>query len=224
MANKVVNIGSFKDEPIRWVVANINKKDSIYNLISEKVLCTKEFDSPKSSYENKERVKCGSNNWENSDLRVWLNNKFLNDAFSDAERHMVVNVCRPTVVSKFDILDNVKGNFFYSDDGDTENVLINIKRHNSAFNALIYDRVTIPSRAELFNYSCDCNAYPTIYLTRHNPALPPKLPAKYWSRSCCGNSAVNVYFGTFGYATASDDGIGVRPMISISVEDLQKYL
>lgn len=73
--------GSYYGEPILWRVINKNADDSIL-LFSEKILCLKPFDAAESGKNGSTggsfttdvyRQKGGSNNWENSNLREWLN-------------------------------------------------------------------------------------------------------------------------------------------------------
>lgn len=76
-----IQFGSYFGEPILWRVINKNDDDSVL-LFSERILCLKPFDAAESGKYNSaggsytsdiERQKTGSNNWENSNLREWLN-------------------------------------------------------------------------------------------------------------------------------------------------------
>lgn len=77
-----VRFGNYLGKPILWRVINIDN-DGSPMLYSERILCLKAFDAAESGkYEDDEgksyngdeyRQKLGSNNWENSNIREWLN-------------------------------------------------------------------------------------------------------------------------------------------------------
>lgn len=78
-----VQFGRYLSQPIIWRVINKNADGSIL-LFSEKILCLKAFDAAESGNveqgggaytEVPERQYHGSNNWENSNIREWLNSK-----------------------------------------------------------------------------------------------------------------------------------------------------
>ncbi len=79
-----VQFGRYLGEPILWRVINI-ESDGSPMLYSEKILCLKPFDAAESGREfemgdnsyttDANRQMYGSNNWENSNLREWLNSK-----------------------------------------------------------------------------------------------------------------------------------------------------
>ncbi|MBQ4557704.1 MAG: hypothetical protein IJA60_08675 [Clostridia bacterium] len=69
-------------EPIEWTVLDIGGKYAL--LISDFALDAKAYDS----------TGADGVTWENSTIRAWLNNDFLNTAFSDSEK---TNVCDTTL-------------------------------------------------------------------------------------------------------------------------------
>lgn len=77
-----VQFGQYWGDPIVWRVINKNDDGSLM-LYSDKILCCKAFDANGDSTDGRDdaegnRVKYGSNNWEKSNLREWLNSE---DAF-----------------------------------------------------------------------------------------------------------------------------------------------
>lgn len=69
-----VKFASYNKEPILWRIINKDKDGNLL-LYSEKVLCFKAFDCAGNKYEDKERISFGSNEWESSTIRQWLNSK-----------------------------------------------------------------------------------------------------------------------------------------------------
>lgn len=77
-----VQFGSYYGKPILWKVINVDA-DGSPMLYSEKILCLKPFDAAESGNANQigdnpystdyDRQQYGSNNWENSNIREWLN-------------------------------------------------------------------------------------------------------------------------------------------------------
>ncbi len=67
-----IQFGSYYDEPILWRVINIDE-DGDPMLLSERILCLKAFDAAGDYHTDDDRRKLGSNEWENSNIRQWLN-------------------------------------------------------------------------------------------------------------------------------------------------------
>ena len=67
----------FKVEPIRWVVLTDNYSGKKL-LHSEKILIVQRYDD-------------ASNNYENSEIRSWLNGDFYNTAFTDEEKNSIAD-------------------------------------------------------------------------------------------------------------------------------------
>ncbi len=80
----------FKIEPIKWIVLG-NDSNGNKLLLSDKVLW---FGSFQTNYTNRNAEwyntdisgNIFANNWEHSDVRYWLNNSFINQAFSVSEQ------------------------------------------------------------------------------------------------------------------------------------------
>lgn len=85
----------FKIEPIKWIVLG-NDSNGNKLLLSEKVLW---FGSFQTNYANRNAEwyntdipgNIYANNWENSDVRYWLNNSFINQAFSSNEQQALAS-------------------------------------------------------------------------------------------------------------------------------------
>lgn len=72
-----IRYGRYKKDPILWRVININDDGSLM-LLSERVLCFKAFDAFGDLTDNRGdiyRKNYGSNNWEKSSLREWMNSE-----------------------------------------------------------------------------------------------------------------------------------------------------
>ena len=72
--------GSASPEPIRWLVLAVEGDKAL--LLSEQALAGKDYNSPDHFlYEV---------TWETCTLRAWLNNEFLNEAFSSREQQAII--------------------------------------------------------------------------------------------------------------------------------------
>lgn len=74
-----VQFGRYWDDPIVWRIINKNDDGSLM-LYSDKILCLKAFDANGDATDGRDdadgsRVEYGSNNWERSNLREWLNSE-----------------------------------------------------------------------------------------------------------------------------------------------------
>jgi len=69
-----VEFGTYLNEPILWRVISKDKSGNPL-LYSEHILCAKAFDAAGNKYSNVNRAAKGSNNWETSTLRTWLNSE-----------------------------------------------------------------------------------------------------------------------------------------------------
>lgn len=69
----------FKVEPIKWKIEEQN--NGVYKLISNLIIDNQKYYSSE-GYRKIDEQKIYENNYEYSDIRNWLNNDFLNKAFS----------------------------------------------------------------------------------------------------------------------------------------------
>jgi len=171
-----VQFGHFNDAPIVWRVIH---KDENGNpmLFSDKVITLKAFDAPGNAYSNQTRRLYGSNEWENSTLRRWLNSSALeiewlnnkpslenmingNDYdkepgflsgnnFSIPERNAILPVNHSVLLADMDSMKN---------DGGTERLIKTfIDPEVDAYRRNIRDTVFLLSMKEFSNYVKETN-------------------------------------------------------------------
>lgn len=80
----IIKLGNYNGQPVRWKVIK-SDNESIF-AVSEKILCNMEFDSK-------------SNDWEQSELREWLNEDFYDSAFNENEKECILEIASDEYVS-----------------------------------------------------------------------------------------------------------------------------
>ncbi|TLS52658.1 hypothetical protein FE782_08480 [Paenibacillus antri] len=92
-----VQLGRYEDKPLLWTV--LAKEEEGYLLWSRDAIAAKPFDAVDESLPAGEEARSyGSNDWETSDLRRWLNETFL-AGFTDEERKLLTAAALNTLVS-----------------------------------------------------------------------------------------------------------------------------
>ena len=76
MSKRVITLGSWNGNPIEWIV--LKEDDFSALVVSKNVLFTSRFNS-------------NYNDWNNSEIRAYLNGDFFRQAFTDEDRKFVVN-------------------------------------------------------------------------------------------------------------------------------------
>ena len=76
MSKRVITLGTWDGNPIEWIV--LKEDDFSALVVSKNVLFTRRFDP-------------SSNDWNNSEIRAYLNGDFFRQAFTDEDRKSVVN-------------------------------------------------------------------------------------------------------------------------------------
>lgn len=76
MSKRVITLGTWNGNPIEWIV--LKEDDFSALVVSKNVLFTRRFDP-------------SSNDWNNSEIRAYLNGDFFRQAFTDEDRKSVVN-------------------------------------------------------------------------------------------------------------------------------------
>lgn len=76
MSKRVITLGTWDENPIEWIV--LKEDDFSALVVSKNVLFTRKFDP-------------SSNDWNNSEIRAYLNGDFFRQAFTDEDRKSVVN-------------------------------------------------------------------------------------------------------------------------------------
>lgn len=83
----VENIYWFKFEPIKWRI--LNESASNVTILSELILDSQEFYHSKDT-RTEEKKTIYPNNWEYSNIRIWLNETFYGTAFNDLQKDKIV--------------------------------------------------------------------------------------------------------------------------------------
>ena len=178
-----VQFGQYLGKPILWRVINIDSKGSPM-LFSEKILCIKPYDAAESGIyyrtgsnpytADEARQKFGSNEWENSNIREWLNSSdtkvtystqpptkaavsqnayvdepgFLSN-FSEAERNAIKPVTHKAILAEVD-----KG----KRDGGTEiniyneNIISSVENFETSYYKNVTDKVYLLDIKEFHDY------------------------------------------------------------------------
>ena len=100
-------------QPIEWRVLDI--RDGKALMISEYLLDAHKYDSQ-------------SNEWENNELRAWLNDEFLNNAFAPEEREMLNGI----EGDKVSLLTLTESRKYFSDNDDRIGITTAYARKNGA--------------------------------------------------------------------------------------------
>ena len=246
-----VVFGTYLSQPIEWRVVDI-AEDGSYTLISSKVLCmkgfegaqsgkvwytisgeTKSYDRPFDEIENMEAF--GSNDWEKSSLRAWLNSEKENVVY-------IGQIPMAMVMCDSDNPYNTEPGFlneFTSDEiaalleNDIETVYNNPDDGSSVIK-VTKDLVYIPSKEDLdILLSADVSLFcvptqeaidndgSTIY--KYHSEIYGVSNSGWWLRSPLEDSYSELYCVTVGYNddqyetnVAAVGGVGVRPMIRVN--------
>lgn len=190
-----LQFGVYNGQPLIWRVVNIDKSGQPL-LLTDKIVSVKPFDAPESgiyaktaagqSYDQKtsspeeKREVSGSNNWERSNIREWMNsvakqvnystgppipealyNKnnsynqepgFLN-GFSKLERNLIKDVSHKAILAEIDNTQSSGGRELYQFvDGKANRSVANSDR---AFYKMVVDKVFLLSITELKTYLWD---------------------------------------------------------------------
>lgn len=169
--------GKYNNERILWRVINIDESGSPL-LFMENVITIKSYDTRGAAHENPERVKFGSNYWENSNIRQWLNAEnqisqwmqnppsnenvfessnsydkepgFLCDNnFSPEEKKLILKKTNRVLVSKIDTGMKIGGNELLK---SVRNLETAYKNYDDAYYMEVSDRVRLISIKELYEY------------------------------------------------------------------------
>lgn len=82
----IVNMGTYEQdndmengtEPIEWLILDIEEDKAL--LLSKYILCSEQYDYSSNS----------GGSWERSTIYSWLNNDFMNDAFTEEEKNHIL--------------------------------------------------------------------------------------------------------------------------------------
>lgn len=172
----------FKVEPIKWQIVAENENE--YFLLSSLILDRGSFDD-------------SSNNYENSELRSWLNDEFYNQAF-----------------------DSVKDKVLLKEiDNSLESTGLEI---NPFISNNTFDYVSLLSNKEKYNsgYDIDVTAYTTEYYRARGGGATVTRRATYWLRSPhnSGSKQMQTISPESTSIVRNDcyrGTVGIRPIITI---------
>lgn len=136
--------GKYYEESIIWICIDINENGPL--LLSDKVITIKPFDVANPNETDKDRKLFGSNNWEDSDIRAWLNSEKINDTnvyanesgflselnFTASELNAIKSVTQKAILPKIDT-DRKEGGVATLKDSDV---------YRSKYNSAYYNNVT----------------------------------------------------------------------------------
>ncbi len=213
------NLYYFKVEPIKWRVylkADVKGGDVIIYLISDTILdshafCTGyEMNYADGLYYRSDSPSVLADNWGYSDLRKWLNDDFIKNAFSPAEREKLVG--RET--------SSVNKNTPYIEQDNTEYVWVPTYAEAS---------LLASKRALTTDYARVRSTFMSIYPAYYGNG-------RYWTTTAGSDSYRGAYIADYAERTFDDSGnpivpaslkgesvgsvfVGVRPVISVLLKD-----
>lgn len=197
-------MGNYLGEPILWRCINVDGSTATY--ISDKIISLKAFDASGNNtgnnsshgrgyvYNNESgyyRKSTGSNFWEDSNLRLWLNsdapageviwkcgnpptkenvfngnNAYDNEAgfltgFTPAERSTMKTVKRKTIIDGYEFTSNINKNY------QQYNALVSdvLQNYDTAYSRMITDTVFLPDISDIYNISVTPELGETYYRT-----------------------------------------------------------
>ena len=198
----------FKCEPISWNV--LNNTDGKYYLVSTYLLDTQQFYN---NYNNRviEENIIYPNNYEQSDIRSWLNGYFYNKAFSLSDYHLL----ETTVDNSASTTDNNNNKYFSNNTLDK----VLLPTYQDYINELYnFDSTTSVTKTR----ECKTTDYARARGAWVNETSALKNNGTYWTRSSTSEyyfCAWNVNSAGF-LSTYAVDGTShcVRPSIYINIE------
>ncbi len=174
-----VQFGAYNNQPILWRIINKNKDGSLM-LFSEYILCMRAFDANGDSTDGRDskdrsRVRRGSNNWEKSNMREWLNSKdtvvkyshqkpdknhvedFSNDDpqagflsyFTEMERNAIQPCTHKIILSGVDKAVKAGGTEYHKESSQIANV---VQNYDTSYYKNLTDNVFLLDIKELHDY------------------------------------------------------------------------
>jgi hypothetical protein len=229
-----VQFGTYLNAPILWRVINLDSEGSPL-IFAESALCLKPFDVAESGKESQTganpysdieaRQQYGSNKWENSDIRQWLNSgdsvvKYITQAptneavyqgnndyadeagflnhFSEAERNAIKPVTRKSLLAEVDSGEKTGGTEGHQLDVDIKTCVTN---YDKVYYKNLTDKVFLLGVKELHDY-----VYDRGFEYKRKPTKEAVADSEYKASSI--NEAV---YCTYFLETPADfDAISVR--------------
>ena len=195
-------------EPIEWWIIGI--EDNKMQLLSKNILDVQPY--------NDVARNLADTTWENCTLRAWLNDEFLNGAFSADEQEMISSVPRITQEYDFSMVTTEK---------------ITLLRSPDVFQNLLFGEHDWKWITENI-WACSPTAYAAAQ--RESLDMGEDIDWRYW---CCGAGATQGH-GNHGngdggftfppdqphlsHTDVDDSAVGVRPVIWLDLSRAIEYL
>ncbi|MBQ0065613.1 MAG: hypothetical protein KBT48_07585 [Firmicutes bacterium] len=181
-------------EPIEWIV--LNDEDSKVTLISQNIL---ELETVLTM--NNE-AQFFDSSWENSSERYWLNNEFIENAFTKEERDQIIETT----------LDNASYSFTLK--GEKESTA---KENNT--NDFVYS-ISVQEYEQFFEDVNKAIATPSQYVLNEMASFNENAQVAYNTRSCNDKNQFPIVINKEGKLVTYVPGvpgvvIGIRPVITI---------
>lgn len=225
-----LKFGRYGGEDIVWQV--IYKDSGQLMIMADKIIGFKSYDVARSNNENPDRKKYGSNNWETSALRTWLNsgdktvdyglqppsasnvwkgrNSYADEPgflyeFTKNERNIIKTITHKSIISSFDADSKEGGRTYYF---WTNCIPLLVQNYNDAYYQTVIDKVFLLDVKELKEYVYDnglkCRRVPTAYAARDSDVKMSRF-MNYWLRTPYATRSSFVrYVGSDGYVYHKD--------------------
>lgn len=178
-------------EALSWQV--LDKDDDYALLVSEYVLDTQAFSSD------------GVIQWENSELRAWLNDKFYNQAFSSEEK---------TAIMCFEIENEDNSMYNTSGGHDTDDLVFLLSLEDTEdYSDILLTQCRATPYAEKKGLTASSNIYTTYWL--RSPGSSDLTDSEPGYAATIDSTGAVKYYGN----DSTYENIGVRPAIWIKISE-----
>jgi hypothetical protein len=212
-----VELGQYENEPVVWQVVSIDA-DGNPLLFSRRILTIKAFDACGSQYEEDGYYSFekhyGSNRWETSTLRKWLNSddKLVNWSFNAPDAENVFNGEKPY---------NTEAGFLHSSNFNArEKAMIKETTYTTDDGAQLNDKVILLSTEEAMSYSVCSRCYPLQHLKHQAISKPYDI----WTRDAVKDTLHAVktlkWDGNQSRNVANVSRSGVAPALKLDSEKI----
>jgi hypothetical protein len=212
-----VELGQYEKEPITWQVIHIDEEGNPL-LFSRRILTVKAFDASGSQYDEDgyysfERY-YGSNRWESSTLRKWLNSddKLVKWAINAPETDHVFNSEKPY---------NTEAGFLHTSNFNTkEKAIIKVTAYTTDEGSTLNDKVFLLSTEEAMSYTVCSSCYPLQHLKHQAITKPYDI----WTRDAATDTLHAVrtlkWDGNQSLNVANVSRSGVAPALKLDREKI----
>ncbi len=212
-----IEFGQYENEPVVWQVVSIDAEGNPL-LFSRRILTIKAFDASGSQYEEDGYYSLekhyGSNRWETSTLRKWLNSddKLVNWSINAPDVENVFNGEKPY---------NTEAGFLHNSNFNTkEKTIIKDTTYTMDDGAQLRDKVFLLSTEEAMSYSVCSSCYPLQHLKHQAISKPYDI----WTRDAVKDTlhAVNTlkWDGNQSRNVANVSRSGVAPALKLDSEKI----